>query len=198
MKTSFESRYFHYKGSIPIHYKAIGDGPMQIVFLHGFASAHDTWLDMAAHFPPDRFTLYLPDLKGFGLSSKPRDGAYTVKDQAAVVRHFMRELGLRSTILIGHSLGGSVALRLCLDEQADGEHRSVRKIVLIDCAAYPQKLPRFFRRLRTPILGPLLLRLIPVRRIVAMTIEKVFYDPASVTPARLERYSRYFRGRGIP
>ncbi len=194
----FESRFFHYAGSIPIHYKVAGGGPVQIVLLHGFASAHDTWLDMAALFPQDGYTLYLLDMKGFGLSAKPRDGAYSVKDQAAVVRDFILELGLQSPILIGHSLGGTVALRVCLDAQRDKEPFTIRKLVLIDCAAYPQKLPKFFRRLRSPILGPLLLRLIPVHRMVRTTLEKVFYEPAAFTPERMERYLRYFRGKGIP
>jgi pimeloyl-ACP methyl ester carboxylesterase len=194
----FESRFFHYSGGIPIHYEAVGRGPVPIVFLHGFASAHDTWLDMAALFPSDRFTLYLLDLKGFGLSAKPGDGAYSVKDQAAMVRDFIQELGLQSLILIGHSLGGTIALRVCLDAQRGEEPFTVRKLVLIDCAAYPQRLPKFFRRLRSPFLGPLLLRLIPARRMVRMTLEKVFYNAAAVTPERIERYARYFRGKGVP
>lgn len=198
MKATLESRFFHYNGGIRIHYKVVGSGPAPIVFLHGFASAHDTWLDLAAMIPAEGFTLYLLDLKGFGLSSKPKDGAYSIEDQAVVVTDFMRSLGLISPVIIGHSMGGAVALRICLNSQHGEEPVAVRRVVLIDCAAYPQKLPRFFRRLRTPFIGPMLLRLIPVRRIVATTIEKVFCDPAALNPARLERYARYFRGRGIP
>ena len=193
----FESRFFRYDGEIAIHYKSGGCGPIPVILLHGFGSAHDTWHDMAALFPSDRFSLYLVDMKGFGLSAKPRDGAYTVKDQAAMVRDFIRELGLRSVVLIGHSLGGTVALRVCLDAQRREEAFAVRKLVLIDCGAYPQKLPRFFRRLKSPLLGPLLLRLIPVRRMVRATLEKVFYKTDAVTPERIERYTRYFRGKGV-
>ena len=196
MKAPLESRFFQYNGSIAIHYKVVGRGPVPIVFLHGFASAHDTWLDLAAMFPADGFTLYLLDLKGFGLSAKPRDGAYSVRDQAAVVGDFIRELGLRQVNLIGHSMGGTIALRVCLDGQRDKEPFAVRKLVLIDCAAYPQKLPKFFRRLRSPVLGPLLLHLIPARRMARMTLEKVFCSPA-VTPERITRYARYFCGRGV-
>ena len=193
-----ESRFFHYIGGIKIHYQAGGRGPVPVVLLHGFASAHDTWHDLAAFFPPEIFSLYLVDMKGFGLSAKPKDGAYSVEDQAAMVRSFIRELGLSQVILIGHSLGGTVSLRVCLDAGSGEEPFTIRKLVLIDCAAYPQKLPKFFRRLRSPFLGPLLLRLIPVRRMVRMTLEKVFYDAAAVTRERIERYARYFRGKGIP
>lgn len=196
-KILFESRFFHYTGGIPIHYQAGGHGPVPLVFLHGFASAHNTWHDMAVLFPLDRFSLYLVDMKGFGLSAKPKDGAYSVEDQAAMVRAFIREQGLRSVILAGHSLGGAVALRVCLETLDREEPFTIGKLILIDCAAYPQKLPKFFRRLRSPLVGPLLLRLFPVRKMVRMTLEKVFFDNAAVTPERIERYLPYFRGKGI-
>jgi len=193
-----ESKTFHYSGEVPIHYQTGGHGPLPVVFLHGFAAAHTTWHDIAGLFRADRFRIFLLDLKGFGQSAKPRDGAYAVEDQAAMVQAFIREQGLRSVILVGHSLGGAVALRVCLQTQQGEEPFCVEKLVLIGCAAYPQRLPKFFRRLRNPLLGPLLLRLIPPRVMVRDTLAKVFYDAAAITPARFERYLRYFSGKGIP
>ncbi len=198
IKLQIESRTFHYAGNVPIHYQVGGRGTVPLVFLHGFAAAHNTWHDLARHFPADRFRLFLLDLKGFGLSAKPRDNAYGVEDQAAMVQAFIREQGLRSVVLVGHSLGGAVALRVCLQSQ-DGEAPfCVEKLVLIGCAAYPQRLPKFFRRLRNPLIGPLLLRLIPPRIMVKGTLTKVFSDPSAVTPERIERFARYFSGKGIP
>ena len=115
-----------------------------------------------------------------------------------MVRAFIREQGFPSVILIGHSLGGGVALRACMQMQSEGDPFTVEKLVLIDCAAYPQRLPKFFRRLKTPLLGPLLIRLIPVRVMVRKTLSQVFCDASAATPERFERYARYFRGKGIP
>jgi pimeloyl-ACP methyl ester carboxylesterase len=192
-----ESRFFNYKGSVSIHYKACGSGPATLVFLHGFAASHTTWDDIINLFPADRYRIILLDLKGFGLSAKPRDGAYSIEEQAAMVRSFISEQGFSPVTLIGHSLGGGVALRACMQMQNGNDPVTVERLVLIDSAAYPQRLPRFFRRLKTPLLGPLLFRLIPARLMVRRAMEMAFHDKSAITPARFERYRRYFRGRGL-
>lgn len=193
-----ESRTFNYNGNIHIHYQVGGRGALPLVFLHGIASAHNTWHDLARFFPADRFRLFLLDLKGFGLSAKPRDGAYAIEDQVDMVLEFIREQGFRSVVLVGHSFGGAVALRVCLQTQSAKEPFCVDRLVLIGCAAYPQRLPKFYRRLKNPLVGPLLLHLTPKRMMVKETLAKVFSDSSVITPERIERFLGYFRGRGIP
>lgn len=188
--------YFSYRGKISVHYRTLGQGPLPILFLHGFASSSTTWQELAGLFPGEEYTLCLLDLKGFGLSGKPKDDAYSIEDQAELVKAFILDRGYRSLVLVGHSLGGAVALRVCIDAGMDGGDFRVAKLVLIDSAAYPQRLPRFFRKLRSPI-GPLFLRLMPVRLLVQGVLERVFFDHAAITAERFERYSSYFRGKGI-
>jgi pimeloyl-ACP methyl ester carboxylesterase len=192
-----ESRYFNYRNCIRIHYQAGGSGPSALIFLHGFAASHTTWSDILRFFPADRFRIFLLDMKGFGLSAKPRDGAYSIEEQANMVRALIGELGFPTVTLIGHSLGGGVALRACLQIQDGNDPFTVERLVLIDSAAYPQRLPKFFRRLRVPVVGPLLFRLIPVRIMVRRAMGMVFCDASAITPERFERYKRYFRGRGL-
>ncbi len=192
-----ESKTFHYNGSIPIHYQVGGHGPLPMVFLHGIASAHNTWHDLVRLFPAGQFRLFLLDLKGFGLSAKPRDGAYAIEDQVDMVQAFIKEQGLRSVTLVGHSFGGAVALRVCLQAQSGKEPCCVERLVLIGCAAYPQRLPKFYRRLKNPLIGPLLLHLMPKRMMVKGTLAKIFSDVSAITPERIERFVGYFRGRGI-
>lgn len=183
-------------GAVRLHYRTVGQGPLPILFLHGFASSSTTWSDIVDLFPGDRYTLILLDMKGFGGSDKPRDGAYSIEDQAGLVRAFIVAIGLRSLAIVGHSLGGAVALRVCIDGNVAADSFTVEKLVLIDSAAYPQRLPRFFRKLKSP-LGPLFLRLMPVRMLVNGVLERVFFDPSRINAERYARYKRYFRGKGV-
>jgi pimeloyl-ACP methyl ester carboxylesterase len=50
------------------------------------------------------------DLKGAGKSDKPLDDAYGILDQAAVLKTLVDRKGLTNLTLVGHSLGGGVAL----------------------------------------------------------------------------------------
>ncbi|ANA40803.1 alpha/beta hydrolase [Geobacter anodireducens] len=180
-----------------IHYRTHGCGPVHVVFIHGFAAALTTWDDLAPLFPPDRFTLYLIDLKGFGFSSKPRCGSYSLEEQAAVVTAFIKAQGLRQVVLAGHSLGGGIALLVALRAGERGDDGLIGRLVLLDCAAYPQRLPRFMRLLRVPVLARLGMALIPVRLIVKATLRAVFEDPAAITAERILRYETCFGRRGI-
>jgi pimeloyl-ACP methyl ester carboxylesterase len=191
-----EGEFFSYAGKVSIYYRTVGHEPLPVLFLHGFASSSTTWQDLAGLFPTDDFTLILLDLKGFGHSSKPKDGAYSIEDQAEIIRAFILERGFASLVLVGHSLGGAAALRVCIEADKRNGPFTIEKLVLIDSAAYPQRLPRFFRRLKSP-LGPLFLWLMPVRMLVQGVMERVFFDNTVITPERFELYTRYFRGKGI-
>jgi pimeloyl-ACP methyl ester carboxylesterase len=101
-------------GGIKTHFVRKGiEGP-QILLLHGFGSSTYTWrknIDRLAEF--GRVTAI--DIKGFGLTEKPKDGQY---GEAAYVRHVlaaMDALGLQKPIIVGNSMGGAVAARLALE-----------------------------------------------------------------------------------
>ena len=83
------------------------------VYLHGLASA------ASADFPAlvvqpalSGRRAVLVDLLGFGFSDRPRDFAYTLEDHARTVAALLDHLGLTRCAIIGHSMGGSVAIVL--------------------------------------------------------------------------------------
>jgi pimeloyl-ACP methyl ester carboxylesterase len=189
-------REFRYRADVAISYEVDGAGPIPLVFLHGFAAALTTWDDIRGFFPRDLFRLYFLDLKGFGYSSKPRDDAYGPADQATVVTAFLEERGLRQAVLVGHSLGGGIALLTLLGAMANGKGDLIGGLILLDSTAYQQPLPPVMRCLAVPLLGWGILHLLPTRFMVRFTLTRIFRNPLAITPERIARYMSCFDGKG--
>jgi pimeloyl-ACP methyl ester carboxylesterase len=181
---------------VRLHCEILGTGSRPVLFLHGFAASSVTWEEIASYFPEDRYRLYLLDLKGSGKSAKPRDGAYSPEDQARSVLDVIEGLGQRNITLVGHSLGGGIALLVWHLAKATGRSSLISSLVLIDAAAYPQPFPRFFRVLRTGLLGRILLTLTPLRTMVEYNLKHVYHGIAQVTEKRITRYMGCFKGAG--
>jgi pimeloyl-ACP methyl ester carboxylesterase len=90
-----------------MHFKRGGSGP-PLIFVHGVLGTHEVWADLAATLTED-YTVIVPDLFGHGLSSKHR-GDYSLGAHAAAVRDLITACGLDRVTMIGHSLGGGIAL----------------------------------------------------------------------------------------
>lgn len=163
--------------------------------LHGFGSSLETWRDILPYLQ-GRFRLWVIDLKGFGRSSKPDDGAYSLKDQARIVATFIQEQDLNGIILAGHSYGGALALLAYLNENKLGVSARVASMLLIDSAGYPQTLPFFVSIPRTPILNRLVLDLTPSRLQARVTLKRLFWDSTKVTEDRIQRYAKFFSAPG--
>ncbi len=84
-----------------------GQGPT-IVLLHGFADGKDVWLPLAKELTP-HFHLVIPDLPGWGESSRDMNASYNIDAQAARLQSLVQTLGLGRFLLVGHSMGGAVA-----------------------------------------------------------------------------------------
>jgi len=118
------SRHWLDVGGHRVHYLRAGEGP-PVLLLHGGASDGRDWLATMAALA-DGFTLYAPDLIGFGRSER-REAGYFLSDFSDFVRDFAAALGLDSYSLVGHSFGARVGLDTALANQG-----RVRKLVLID------------------------------------------------------------------
>ncbi len=81
-----------------------------LVFLHHFGGSSRTWFEVINGLR-DEFHSVVPDLRGFGLSGAPAAG-YTVSDSADDVAALIDQLGVDRYTLIGHSMGGKIALAL--------------------------------------------------------------------------------------
>jgi len=81
-----------------------------VVLLHGLNDAHLTWWQIAPELGRDRRVFAL-DLPGHGLSDRP-DVDYTLAWYGQIVAHWIESLGVPEVDIVGHSLGGGIALVL--------------------------------------------------------------------------------------
>lgn len=106
-----------------------GNGP-PLLLLHGYPQTHVIWHAVADELAR-HYTLVMPDLRGYGDSSKPQGlpnhGNYSKRVMAQDMLELMRALGFESFYLCGHDRGGRVAHRLALDHPA-----AVKKLIIID------------------------------------------------------------------
>ena len=85
-----------------------GGQKLPVVLLHGFGGDKDNWTRYAPHLPEDH-PLYIPDLPGFGESSRLAEASYAVTVQAERVVAWMDQLGLQRVHLAGNSMGGQIS-----------------------------------------------------------------------------------------
>jgi pimeloyl-ACP methyl ester carboxylesterase len=91
-----------------LHYRIGGDGPL-LVLVHGITNSSASWEPVLATLAR-RFTVIAPDLLGHGDSAKPR-GDYSLGANASLLRDFMLALGHERATIVGHSLGGGIAMQ---------------------------------------------------------------------------------------
>ena len=92
---------------IELAYTRRGKGT-PLVLLHGYPLDHHLWDDVAPLLE-DTFELILPDLRGFGESTIV-DSPFTMDDYASDIAGLLDQLGIQKTAIVGHSMGGYVAL----------------------------------------------------------------------------------------
>src|SRR3954464_5320489 len=89
-------------------YRIAGDGPA-LVLIHGMVNSSRHWEEVALRLA-DRYTVIAPDLIGHGDSATPR-GDYSLGAHAASIRDLLAVIGIDHATIVGHSLGGGVAMQ---------------------------------------------------------------------------------------
>jgi pimeloyl-ACP methyl ester carboxylesterase len=88
-------------------YRVAGSGP-PVVLIHGMVNASRHWNAVAERLA-ESHTVIAPDLVGHGDSATPR-GDYSLGAHASVIRDLLSALGIERATMVGHSLGGGVAM----------------------------------------------------------------------------------------
>lgn len=87
-------------------------GNTPVVFIHGLSRSGEDFRDAADHPAVAEFALLAPDLLGHGQSDKPAEFDYNLADQADLVVELMLGHELGPAVVVGHSMGGAVAVLL--------------------------------------------------------------------------------------
>lgn len=121
-------------GGERIHYTDEGRGPA-LLMIHGLSGCGRNLTHSLAPALRERFRVITLDRPGSGYSTRARGAAADLSAQAALVAKFIHTLDLRQPLVLGHSLGGAVALSLALDHP-----QSVSGLILVAPLTHPQRM----------------------------------------------------------
>jgi pimeloyl-ACP methyl ester carboxylesterase len=125
-----------------IHYLDKGSGTA-IVILHGLGGQMGNFTYALLERLTDEFRVILMDRPGSGYSTRAPGATGRLTEQAAMVAEFIRKLGLEQPLLVGHSLGGAIALGVALDHP-----EVVKGLALVAPVTHlPKHVPTPFRAL---------------------------------------------------
>ena len=114
---------------VTLHVRRAGSGP-PLLLLHGYPQTHVMWHRVAPQLA-ERFTVVVPDLRGYGASAKPPAGddysGYSKRTMARDMVGLMAHFGFERFAIAGHDRGARVSYRLALDHPD-----VVTKLVIMD------------------------------------------------------------------
>lgn len=140
--------------NININYTVKGEGPA-IVMLHGWGANISLFEGMINHLAP-YYTIYALDMPGFGKSEEPKE-PWTVDNYIDFVIKFIKEMNISDTILLGHSFGGKIIIKMVNQPNLPFK---VNKIILMGSAGIrPKKTAKQKFKIYTYKLGKAFLNL---------------------------------------
>ena len=180
----------HYPGKrmqvdgVSLHYIEAGSGK-PFVMVHGFGGSTFSFRYQLDAFAKNYRCIAI-DLKGFGYSEREKGGDYSLTEQARLVLKALDQLGIDKFILMGHSMGGDVAMRI-----AAMSPERVEKLILV--ASSPGM--KLLLMPRIPIFRPLME--FWIRATLPRYTKRLFFDRKSVDEKQIiEGYRRTARIKG--
>jgi pimeloyl-ACP methyl ester carboxylesterase len=170
----------------------VGSGP-PVLLLHGLFVDHRSWNGVLPYLADD-FRLVAPDLPGFGESEKPPPGKfpYGVEAFAETVADLYAGLDIGRAAVVGHALGGAVALAL-----ASQHPELVSRLVLVDSLCYDAPLDAHRRIVLTPLVGGFVFK-----QLWSRTTFRSFFRDMVLSPgadeAAIRRVDEYYEAFNSP
>ncbi|NJP05105.1 MAG: alpha/beta hydrolase [Chloroflexaceae bacterium] len=152
-----------YLDNLLVHYEVFGRG-QPIIFLHSWMGSWRYWVSTMDQLS-DRYRAYALDFWGFGESEREK-GRYTIGDYAQMLCNFMDKIGIAKANLVGHGMGGMVAIRTACEQP----HRVIRVMTvstpldgaILKDVTKPGTIARLFGKGNTTSIWSKLVRTIPI------------------------------------
>ncbi len=171
---------FHVRG-VGVHFVEAGDpAHPALILIHGLGGSYFGFRDIIGPLSRRRHVLAL-DLPGHGHSDRPAAFDYALSAQASVVRELMDRLGIARADVVGHSLGGAVAMRLAIDAPGRVDH-----LVLMAAAVVPRMRAARPLAIAAVAASPALSGLLSHRRLRRMQLGTAYHDSAHLSDAMLD------------
>ena len=190
-----QSRYLPLMGT-RVHYTDEGAANSEgtLLLIHGFGASLHTWDGVLPQLTR-RYRVIRLDLPPFGITGPLRDAqgrprAMELPLYRDFIDAFVDTLGLSKLTLIGNSLGGMVSWDFAVRHPG-----RIEKLVLIDSAGFPMKLPIYidlFNHLGVRMTSPWMLP----EGIIRAATRDVYGDPSRVSEPTLRRYADFFYADG--
>ncbi len=163
--------------SITTRYWELGQEGPKVLLLHGIGGFAENWRHNIEAFARN-FHLYVVDIPGFGKSDKPQV-SYTFDFFSRFVLRLMQKLQIDRSILIGHSMGGGIALRIAID----APEKAV-KLVLVSSAGLGKEISSIFKMMSLPLFGKLMTK--PSREHTEKLFNRLVYDKSILSEEMID------------
>lgn len=117
-----------------IAYSTFGSGDELLVILHGWGCSKEMFATIAEHLAK-KYTVFVPDLPGFGESPEPSH-PFSVGDYTDIIVDFIKSSGFKKVSLMGHSYGGRIIIKMF---SSGNLPFSIQKVCLVDAAGIKPK-----------------------------------------------------------
>jgi pimeloyl-ACP methyl ester carboxylesterase len=131
---------------LDIHYLTCGEGD-PLIIIHGGSDGAKAWTHNISILARN-YKVYVPDMPGFGSSQEVEGKDYYIPEMVQFVDEFAHELGLKNFYLMGHSLGGGIALNYTLRFPD-----KINKLVLVSSLCLGREIAWWIRMVSPPYLS---------------------------------------------
>ena len=170
--------------SISLAYRSAGSG-RPVLLLHEFGCGSWSWEKLVPLLSSD-FTVITPDLAGCGSSDAETDIPLTTVTQTELTALFIEQLDLRDIILVGHGMGGEIALGLLMRPEIRSR---VGALALVSCGAMEKDIPSNIANLGHSSMTRPILNLIYSGFVIRMILKYAYAPHHTPDPALCAHYA---------